>query len=150
MGFGLAHLIPALPHQDSCPRLDTHKINSNNQLCFTPAISLNFGGRSSVCRRWEVLSSRRAIASSAGVARRATGNRRAALHGGYLGRVTGYRSTGVNWGRTADHLRGRSACLTYYIRNKKRRVSVSQPRRGDYSLINFFSETAPAGGGGRL
>lgn len=92
-------------------RVGAHEIDSNNQLCFASAAPLNLGGRPCVGCRWSRLGS--AIALRAGVARRTTGNWGTALHCGRdLGRITGCRSSGVDWRRAADHLRGGSPGLS--------------------------------------
>lgn len=93
-------------------RVAAHKVNSDNQLSLTPAVTLHFGGRPGVVRSREV-ACWSAIASCAGVAGRATGNGRAALHlGRDLGGITSDGSSSIDRRRTADHLRGRSTCLT--------------------------------------
>lgn len=96
-------------------RVDAHEIDSNNQLCLTPAASLYFGSRPCVGRcRSRLATLGGAIALGAGVARRTTGNGGTALHWGRdLGRIAGCWSASVDWRRAADHLRGGSSGLSY-------------------------------------
>lgn len=108
----------------SCHRASRHvsglwggayKVDADNQLCLTPTAPLNLGGRSCVVGGREALASGGTIGTgAAGVAGRASGH--GLLTGLHLGRNLGGvacdRSSGVDWGRAADHLRGRSTCLS--------------------------------------
>lgn len=105
------------PHSTCVFRVDVggggaHEIDSDNQLCLTPAAAFYLSSGPCIgCGRSRL---RSAIALATGVARRTTGNGRTALHcGRNLGRIAGCRSSSINWWRAADHLRGGSSGLTY-------------------------------------
>lgn len=84
----------------------TYKVDANNQLSLTPAVSFHFGSHVALVRgdRAGRLRRRGRVAGWVAISRR---RRRATHHGGWV--PSDRRSAGVDGRRTTDHLRGRGA-----------------------------------------